>query len=123
MNTCHTCGSCGNCSGCAKELILTPEEAELLANLAQVAFLPIARKTDDMTPVYLEDAANSPQQYSLVIASLERKGLIDLDYRQPLSGFDYGAYTAYPVRGSIALTARGQTVAEWMELQGIQQEP
>ena len=122
MNTCHTCGSCGNCGGCAKEMILTPAEVELLITLAQVAFLPIARKADDMTPIYLEDTTNTPQQYSLVIADLERKGLVDLDYRQPLSGFDYRAYAAYPVRGSIALTARGQTVAEWMDLNGIAQE-
>lgn len=122
MSTCHSCGGCSSCSGCAKELILTPAEAALLTELAQVAFLPVARKADDMTPVYLEDAGNTPEQYSLIIACLEHKGLIDLDYRQPLSGFDYGAYDGFPVRGSMALTARGQSVAELMELQGVRPE-
>ena len=31
------------------------------------------------------------------------------------------AYTGYPVHGSIALTARGQTVLDMLEIQGIEE--
>ena len=53
----------------------------------------------------------------LALLCLEKKGLISLDYDQPLGGCDYGAY---PLRGSFALTARGQRVLELLEIQGIQ---
>ena len=50
------CESCsGSCGGCAKELTLTEGEVEMLRKLAQIPFLPIARKIDDATPIYLED--------------------------------------------------------------------
>ena len=48
---------------------------------------------------------------------MEKKGLISLDYDQPLRGCDYGAY---PVRGSFALTQRGQRVLELTEIQGVE---
>ena len=119
----HSCGgNCGSCGGCARELVLTPMEAEMLQTLAQIPFLPVARKADDMAPVYLEDTRFTREEYSLILACLEKKGLIDIDYRQSLSGFDYSAYTGLPCRGTIALTQRGQTVLEMLELQGFGQE-
>ncbi|MBO5952539.1 MAG: hypothetical protein J6Q53_00200 [Oscillospiraceae bacterium] len=120
MHHCNSCsGSCGSCSGCARELVLTEEEIATLRKLAQIPFLPIAKKANDTTPVFLEDTDYPTDRYSLILACLEKKGLIDLDYRQSLSGFDYRAYEGFPVHGSMALTARGQTVAEMLELQGI----
>lgn len=120
MSNCSGCsGHCGSCGGCAKELVLTGDEIAMLKKLAQVPFLPIARKADDMTPVYREDTDHTQAQYSLILACLERKDLIDLDYRKPLSGFGYSAYAGYPVHGSMALTARGQNVVELLELQGF----
>lgn len=123
MANCSGCGgSSESCGGCAKALVLTPGEIALLQKLAQIPFLPVARKADDMTAIYLEDAEQSIACYSNSIACLEKKDLIDTDYRSPLSGFDYSAYSAYPVHGSIALTARGQSVVEFLELQGITEE-
>ena len=120
MHVCNCSGNCSSCGGCAKELVLTQGELDLLQKLAQTPFLPVARKADDMTPVYLEDSEYSKEEYSLIIACMEKKGLIDLDYREALVGFDYDAYDLYPVHGSMALTARGQKVWELAELQGIE---
>lgn len=111
-------GHCADCGGCAKQLYLTEGEIALLQTLGQVCFLPVARKADDMTPIYKE--ADAPDNMSLVLQALEAKDLIDIDYKTPLTGFDMSAYTGYPVHGSIALTARGQTVLDMLEIQGIQ---
>lgn len=113
------CGNCSSCGGCANNLELTQGELDLLNTLAQIPFLPVARKADDMTPVYLEDTAYPQDDYSLILQVLEKKGLIDLDYGAPLKGFDMAAYAAYPVHGTIALTIRGQTVVELLDKQGI----
>ncbi len=120
MGNCNSCGgNCAACSGCAGTLELTPGEIELLNLLAQIPFLPVARKLGDPAPVYLEDENHSPEAYSLILQCLEKKGLISLDFDKPLKSFDDSAYAAYPIRGSMALTARGQGVLELMELQGI----
>lgn len=112
-------GNCGACGGCGKALELTQGELDLLYSLAQIPFLPVARKADDMTPIYLEDTAYSSEQYSLILQVLEKKGLVELDYDHPLKGCDMAAYTGYPVHGTLALTARGQTVVELLDRQGI----
>ena len=111
-------GNCAACSGCARELVLTQKEIDFLNILAQYAFLPVARTLGDLTPVYLEEG--DPEEMSLLLQCLEKKGLISLDYDKPLMGMDQGAYAAYPIRGSMALTERGQKVLELMEYQGIQ---
>ena len=113
-------GNCASCSGCARELVLTGKEIEFLNNLGQYAFLPVARSMGDLTPVYLEDGDR--EEMSLLLQCLEKKGLISLDYDKPLRQFDESAYAAYPVRGSMALTERGQKVLELMEYQGIYTE-
>ena len=115
-------GNCGSCGGCGKTLELTAEEITLLQTLGQIPFLPVARRADDMTPVYLEDTELSREQYSLVLQVLEKKGLISIDYDKPLAGADMAAYKNYPVWGSMALTARGQTVLDLLEKQGIGEE-
>ena len=51
--------------------------------------------------------------------TVEKKGLIDIDYYAPLTGADMSAYADYPVHGSIALTGRGQTVVELLQNQGL----
>jgi len=112
----HACGSCG---GCAKELSLTQGEIDMLGKLAQIPFLPVARKADDMIPVYLEDCDYTPEQYSLILQHLERKGLISVDYDRPLKGFDMAAYKRWCVHGSMALTQRGQQVVEFLDTHGI----
>ena len=110
-------GNCASCSGCARELVLTQMEIDFLNTLAQYAFLPVARKMGDLNPVYLEEG--DPEKMSLLLQCLEKKGLISLDFDKPLHGFDESAYAAYPIRGSMALTERGQKVLELMEYQGL----
>lgn len=112
-------GKCSSCSGCARVLELTEGEVALLRALGQYAFLPIARRADDMVPVYLEEDQYPKEEYSLILQILEQKGMISLDYDKPLPHADMAAYAAYPVKGSMALTARGQTVVEMLEIEGI----
>ena len=115
-------GNCGSCSGCARELVLTKEEMDFLKELGQVAFLPVARTMGDLTPIYLEEGEEKREHYSLLLQILEKKGLISLDYDKPLKGFDDGAYAAFPIRGSMGLTQRGQQVLEMLEYQGAWEE-
>ena len=116
MGSCS--GNCGNCGGCAGELVLSQPEVDFLNDLAENAFLPVARSAGDNTPVYLEDDKNTKEQYSLILICLEKKGLISIDFDQPLSGADMSAYGGYPIHGSIALTARGQEVLDVLDKQG-----
>lgn len=117
MDNCKNCGHCGSCESCARSLVLTEKEIEFLHRFAQLPFLPVARKASNEVPVYLEE--DSTPDSAAVITCLEKKGLIDIDYHLPLSGFDYAAYAAYPLRGSMALTLRGQEVLDTIDLQGI----
>ena len=121
MGNCNSCsGNCGSCGGCAATLELTQAEITLLHELGQYSFLPVARKADDMTPVYLEQQEYSKAEYSLILQCLETKGLISIDYDAPLPGADMSAYREYGVHGSMALTQRGQTVLELLDVQGIE---
>ncbi len=113
-------GNCGGCKGCAGVLELHAHEVEMLQRLGEIPFLPVARKASDLVPVYLEDADHTPEEYSLILQCLEKKGLIDIDYHAPLAGFSPDAYQGYPLVGSMALTAKGQRVLEIMEMQGVQ---
>lgn len=115
-------GNCASCGGCARELTLTAWEVEMLQKLGQIPFLPVARKLGDLAPVYLEDSDRTVEEYSLILQCLEKKGLISLDFAEKIKGFDDAAYSAYPIRGSMALTGRGQQVLEVIELQGIREE-
>ena len=110
-------GNCASCSGCARELVLTQTEIDFLNTLAQYAFLPVARSMGDLIPVYLE--GGDREEMSLLLQCLEKKGLISLDYDKPLKNFDDSAYSAYPIRGSMALTERGQLVVEMLQTQGL----
>ena len=112
-------GNCANCGGCNKDLVLAQQEIDMLQQLGQFPFLPVARKAGDMIPVYLEETVYTQEEYSLVLQLLEKKGLISIDYDAPLSGADMSAYEGYPVHGSFALTAAGQQVLETLEVQGI----
>lgn len=111
---------CAHCGGCAGVLELTEGEIEFLQSLGQYAFLPVARRADNMIPVYLEDDARPAEEYSLILQVLEQKRLISLDYDKPLRGFNAEKYAAYPVHGSAALTERGQIVVKMLEIEGLQ---
>ena len=119
MDHCGKC--CGNCGGCGRQMVLTEWEMEMLNRLGQIPFLPVARRADSMTPIFLEDERHTVEEYGLILECLEKKGLISLDYQKQIKGFDDSKYRAYPICGSIALTERGQNVLELMELQGVQQ--
>ena len=110
-------GNCTGCAGCGKELVLSKEEIGMLYRLGQIPFLPVVRKIDSETPI---DPENPGEDNSLVLTLLEKKGLISLDYDQPLKGCN--AYEGYKLRGSMALTARGQAVLEVLETQGYHEE-
>ena len=114
------CGGCSGCTGCGGAMELSRGEIEMLLTLGQIPFLPVARKMGEDIPVYLEDDRYSPEEYSLILQCLEKRGLISIDYAQPLKGFDDKAYAAYPIRGSFALTQRGQRVLELLEWQGVE---
>ena len=119
MSGCGNC--CGNCGGCG-EMLLSPGEIEMLKKLCQIPFLPVARKADNMDPMYFEDNDYTPAEYCLILQCLEKRGLISIDYDQPLKGTYSEAYRPYPVRGSIALTARGQDVTELLDVLGCETE-
>lgn len=115
------CGACcgGSCGGCGDTLLLTQGEIDLLLRFAQLPFFPVARRQDSEAPVCLEDGPAAAEELSRLLTALEKKGLIRVDYDLPLSNFDYAGYGGYPRRGSAALTAAGQQVAEQLEIQGI----
>lgn len=114
-------GNCGHCGGCAGELVLSQPELDFLNDLAQNAFLPVARRAGDNTPIYLEDEKNTKEQYSLILICLEKKGLISIDFDRPLLGADMSLYREYPIHGSMALTARGQEVLDVLDKQGVKE--
>ena len=114
----HNCGNCGSCGGCDPSLTITEGELDILQSLAQIPFLPIARKMGDLDPVYLEEDAHSREEYTLILQCLEKKGLISLDFDRPIKNMDYSAYEGYPIYGSMALTERGQRVIELLDMQG-----
>lgn len=118
MNNCEKCsGGCGHCGGCGGALSLNEGELALLQKLGQMAFLPVARRADRPEPVFCGDGDYPAEEYSLILQCLEKKGLISIDYDAALKGFD--GYGSYQIRGSLALTARGQQVLEILEIQGI----
>lgn len=118
---CGNCGGCGSCGGCGG-LTLTEPEVQVLKLLEQIPFLPVARRADSEAPVCREELPEDEATVSLALQCLEKKQLISLDYDLPLSGFSYASYAGLPVRGSMALTARGQQVLELLSLQGIEEE-
>ena len=117
------CKNCsGGCGGCAKSLELTLGEVELLQELAVYAFLPVARKADDMTPFYPEGENYTLEEYSAILMHLERKGLISMDYGAPVGAYPEELYRPWPVHGSMALTERGQEVVDVLSITGITTE-
>ncbi len=115
---------CANCSGHCHDgacpaggsLELTTPEIAFLHQMAQFAFVAVARRPDDMTP----HAAPDSEEMSLVLQCLEKKNLISIDYGAPLKGFDYSVFQTLRVHGSAGLTERGMHVLELLEIQGIE---
>ena len=108
-------GCCGSCGGCNQAMVLSPEEVDVLWQLAQIPSLPVARRSDSDEPRCFEESVTS-----LALQCLEKRGLISIDYDKPLRGGYSALYDPYPVRGSFALTVRGQQVLELMQIHGIE---
>ena len=110
MGNCASCGGCSGdcpgCGGCDRSLSLTAEEVAFLKRLGEV-------------PIFLEDGEEQQDLNSLVLQCLEKKNLVSLDYDQPLKGFRESWYLCCPVKGSVALTNRGQQVLEVLDYQGL----
>ncbi len=117
MSGCSHCGGCDKCGGCSGQLELNPGEVTMLQKLGQIPFLPVARSAADPAPVYLGDEELPAAEATLILQCLEKKGLVSIDFDAPLKGFS--GYGAYKLRGSIALSARGQQVLELLEIQGM----
>lgn len=113
-------GCCGKCGGCGSTLVLAAEEITMLRLLGQIPFLPVARSAASLEPVYLEDGELSPEKSSLALQCLAKRGLISIDFDQPLKGAYGPKYDAYPIKGSIALTILGQQALELLDIQGAQ---
>lgn len=118
MGNCEHCGGCSSCGKCSGCLELSAGEIDMLWELARLAFLPIARRADEETPIYLGESGGSAEENSLILQCLEKRRLISLDYDQPLQNFPYPADL---LPGSAALTQRGQQAVEAMELGGIEE--
>ena len=113
-------GCCGNCGGCGSTLVLASEEIAMLRLLGQIPFLPVARSAASVEPVYLEEGELSPEKSSLALQCLAKRGLISIDFDQPLKGGYSADYDAYPIKGSIALTILGQQALDLLEVQGVE---
>ena len=118
MSGCNRC--CGNCGDCHNFLELTDAELEIMGLLGQYAFLPIGRKQDSDMPLCIFDCSHQMETAGLALQCLEKKGLVVLDYDMPLKGFGDSQYLACPLRGSAALTLKGQQVLDLLEIQGIE---
>ena len=120
MSHCEHCsGDCTHCAGCGAAYVLNEGELAVLRLLGQMAFLPVARRADSDVPVYPEAGEYTAEEYSVILQCLEKKGLISIDYDMPLRGYCAPAYEKYPIRGSFALTLRGQQVLDLLDVQGF----
>ncbi len=97
---------------------MTQEEITLLESFLDLPFQPILRRPSQELPMSPEDPTESHCQ---ILACLEKKGLIDIDFHCPLNGFDYPPWPRH-LHGSAARTARGQEVLDTLSIQGAQPE-
>ncbi len=100
---------CGGCHAAApqEEVSVSTEELQFLQKLAQTPYLPLAsfllKSTQSnhlesvaLAPVYLNSKADSMETVkntASLLKSLHEKGLISLDYEEPLENGDYSEYT------------------------------
>lgn len=101
----HSCNK-GGCCHQKEELIISDEEAEILMQLAQTPFLPLARfllrssksghlESVALAPVYINDKYDNMERVKTRAEALENlasQGLITLDYNEPLANGNYQDY-------------------------------
>ena len=114
------CGRCcgGMCSGCSSSVLLSKDELEILEEFAQYSFLPVA-SDEDNNPVYRENNTKSETDYALVLSTMQKKGLIQINYDIPLLNYKYRNYHDCECFWSMALTTLGRYVIDQIENQGI----
>lgn len=115
----NRCGSCcgGSCSPGGCPVRLTEEEVAFLSRFREAPFLPLSRSLDGENPIYIDGGKTESE----LLTWLRLKGLVSLDYDIPLTNYDYAEYARYRVRGSMALTARGQDVLDSLDIQGAEE--
>lgn len=103
----HDNGQKGCCGKEQEPINLSREELEILLELKEYSYLPIAEfvmcssvndhvRFTALAPVYIEkidDSMEKVKKTGSVFSELEKKKLISLDYDIPLKGFDYTIYT------------------------------
>ncbi|QAT42349.1 hypothetical protein [Aminipila luticellarii] len=120
----QACGGC--CCGHHETTIqLSEEEIEILTELAQTPYLPLAQfvlkssqsshlESVALAPVYLHDRNDSMdtvRRTADVLKALEAKGLLTLDYEEPLENGDYTDYsdsTLYAYFKETVMQAKGK---------------
>ena len=115
-NHCGRCcgGEYGSCGGVA---LLSDGEVEILLDLMQYSFLPVASDDHDK-PVYRESTARSEADYAAILLDMQKRGLIRIDYDIPLSNYKYQFYSDCRHHGSMVLTSFGQDMTEQVWIHG-----
>ena len=113
------CGQCCGslCGSYGNRIPLSDAEIEILFDLSQYSFLPVASNDHD-NPVYRESSSRTEADYAAALLDMQKKGLIKIDYDIPLSNYEYQLYSDCRHHGSMVLTMHGQNVAEQVEIQG-----
>ena len=87
-------------------------------SLINIPFLPVA-SDEGNNPVYRENNTKSETDYALVLSTMQKKGLIQINYDIPLLNYKYRNYHDCECLGSMALTTLGRYVIDQIENQGI----
>ena len=123
----HNCASC-SAGGDIELSKLTESEFEVLFALERYHYLPVARfalassREDEaysvaLEPVYIVDESDSPEvvkRAGELLSGLAEKGLVSLDYDQPLGAYPYDEY-----RGSELFESFVSTVEEGKKREGF----
>lgn len=123
------CGGCGGHCGTPQAIELSEGEYAFLMGLAEIPFLPLARfvlsstrsghvRSAALSPVYLTERDAGIEDVRAtggLLLGLEEKGLISLDYDQPLQGCDYADYhNSAAYRRLLAAVAEGRQQAGFL---------
>ena len=117
-NACDKCVKNCKCTHCVSEcealinmdIELSEDEKKAIDCFTIIPFIPVS-KDETGQPYYLSDGSWEILENSVVLKSLEKKGMIKIDYDIPISNFDYEKY-GVATKGSAALTALGQDYSD-----------
>ena len=109
-------GGCAGCCGGCRSTALSGAELALLECFGAYAFLPVVQDEDTGALLPLETGLSQEAARESLL-SLSRRGLVAVDPRLPLKGFDYGPWRQY-LPGSAALTPGGQALLDEIEYGG-----